>query len=127
MTGSSTAQPATAGTSMSAGQTGTSTSFGQTEKTGTAPSGAQSANVSNTPRPGAGHMHDAMSGASIKSGVIGFGAGEGQGHAALPSHHQPEANLDRKQVLGGGSTATGPTTADTSEQPSTLNSANPRT
>jgi hypothetical protein len=128
MTGSSTAQPVT---STSAGQTGTSASLGQTEKTGTAaPSGLYTADFSDRSPSGAGQSFDAMSGASIKSGVIGFGGGH-QGHAALPSHqndaNHPEASLDSKQILGGGSTAPGPTTTNTSEQPSTLNSAIPRT
>ncbi|KAH7406848.1 hypothetical protein DE146DRAFT_778339 [Phaeosphaeria sp. MPI-PUGE-AT-0046c] len=127
MAGSSTAQPATIGTSTSAGQTGTSAGLGQTEKTGTpAPSGVHSAHVSDNSPSGARHSFDALSGASIKSGVIGFGGGH-QGHAALSSH-QTEANqpgLDHKQVLGGGSTAPGPRVSDTSEQPSTLNSAIP--
>lgn len=43
----------------------------------------------------------AVSTASIKSGVIGFGPGE-QGHAALPTHNSAEQNLSRDQVVGGG-------------------------
>lgn len=117
---------------MSAGQTGASAGLGHSDKTGTpAPSGVHSANVGDDARPGAGFSHDALSNASIKSGVIGFG-GHQEGHAALPSHNQPEANhpegnLSSKQIVGGGSTATGPTAIDTPEQPNTLNSANPRT
>jgi hypothetical protein len=67
-----------------------------------------------------------MSEASIKSGVIGFGSSHQQEHAALPSHN-PESDLDRNQILGGGSTGRGPTTADTSEQPSALKQALPGT
>ena len=127
-----TGQPGAPGTAVSAGQTGTSTGLGQSDKTGTpAPSGVHSANVGDTPRSGAGLSHDALSAASIKSGVIGFGEHQ-QGHAALPAHNQtagdhPEAHLDSKQVLGGGSTAHEPSTTTASEQPSTLISANPRT
>jgi hypothetical protein len=72
-------------------------------------------------------MHEAMSEASIKSGVIGFGAGQSQGHAALSTHQNPEASLDRNQIVGGGSNAPPPTSADASYQPSVLSSAVPRT
>jgi hypothetical protein len=133
-TGTSSTQPTT---STSAGQTGTSTGLGQTAGTSTgpgqteyrgteAPLGSHGAAVDSSTRPGAGHIHEGMSEASIKSGVIGFGAGERQGHAALSSHQNPEANLDTNQIVGGGN-APGPTTADTSSQPSVLSSANPRT
>jgi hypothetical protein len=122
-------------TSTSAGQTTTSTGLGQTSGTSTgldqtehrgteAPLVGHSAATSTGPGPG--RMHEGMSEASIKSGVIGFGAGERQGHAALSQHTNPEADLDRNQIVGGGN-APGPTTADTSNQPSILQSINPRT
>jgi hypothetical protein len=65
-------------------------------------------------------MHEGMSQASIKSGVIGFGTGERQEHAALSSRQNPEANLDRNQIVGGGSMAPGATVSETSQQPSVL-------
>jgi hypothetical protein len=72
-------------------------------------------------------MHEGMSEASIKSGVIGFGgAGQRQEHAALSSHN-PESNLNRDQIVGGGTTGHGSTKTDTSDQPSTLKQALPRT
>ncbi|KAH9870145.1 hypothetical protein J1614_007067 [Plenodomus biglobosus] len=52
-------------------------------------------------RPDAKTSGTAMSTASIKSGVIGFGPGE-QGHAALPTYNSAEQNLSRDQVVGGG-------------------------
>ena len=51
---------------------------------------------------GSGNHPQEMSTASIKSGVVGFGAGEKQGHAAMPSHNPTEQHLDRDQVVGGG-------------------------
>jgi hypothetical protein len=118
MKSSSSAQPTTTGTTTSAGQTGTSTGLGHTEHMGT---GGSLGDHSVRPgAPGAGNMHEGISEASIKSGVIGFGTGERQEHAALSSRQNPEAGLDRNQVVGGGNMAPGPTTADTSEQPSTL-------
>jgi hypothetical protein len=71
-------------------------------------------------------MHEGISEASIKSGVIGFGTGDRQEHAAL-SLHNPDSNLNRNQVLGGGNTGTGPTDTDPTDQPSTLKQALPRT
>jgi hypothetical protein len=100
---------------------GPSAGLGHTAHTGTG--GPLGNNVtSDTSRPGAGVMHEGMSTASIKSGVIGFGTSERQEHAALPSHHNPEANLDRNQVVGGGSMGNSPATTNTStgDQPSTL-------
>jgi hypothetical protein len=127
MKGTSSAQPTATGTT-SAGQTGATSSLGQTDYRGTdAPIGGHSAATGNTARP-SGHMHEGISEASIKSGVIGFGgSGEPQQHAALPLHNNQEANLDRNQIVGGGNMAPGPTTSDTAHQPSTLQSALPRT
>jgi hypothetical protein len=126
MTDSST-QPAATSTSTSAGQTAT-TGLGQTEQRGTGnPLDGPSAVAGSASRPGAGYVHEGMSEASIKSGIIGFGSNERQEHAALPSHHNPQANLDRDQVVGGGNVASAPTATDASEQPSTLKSALPRT
>ncbi|KAH4863478.1 hypothetical protein HBH75_005690 [Parastagonospora nodorum] len=116
-------QPTTA---TSVGQTSTSPSLGQTEHSGTGRTlGSHGATVGSTTRPGTGPMHEAMSEASIKSGVIGFGAGQSQGHAALSTHQNPEASLDRNQIVGGGSNAPAPTSADASYQPSVLSSAVP--
>ncbi|KAF1947470.1 hypothetical protein EJ02DRAFT_417652 [Clathrospora elynae] len=47
------------------------------------------------------HAQDASI-ASIKSGVIGFGPGEKQGHAAMSMHNPTEEYKDRNQVVGGG-------------------------
>lgn len=47
-----------------------------------------------------------LSDASIKSGVIGFGAGERQEHAALPTHNPTSEYMDRNQVVGGGEPGT---------------------
>jgi hypothetical protein len=124
MKGSSSGHSATTGTAMSAGQTGTSTGPGHTEHQGTESTlGGHSALAGHNVRPGApgaGNMHDGISEASIKSGVIGFGTGERQEHAVLSSHQNPEANLDRNQVVGGGSMAPDATIAETSEQPSVI-------
>jgi hypothetical protein len=124
MKADSTAQPATTGTATSAGQTGTSTGLGHTEHTGTEGTlGGHNALADQSVRPGApgaGNMHEGMSQASIKSGVIGFGTGERQEHAALSSRQNPEANLDRNQIVGGGSMAPGATVGETSQQPSVL-------
>ncbi|KAH7081033.1 hypothetical protein FB567DRAFT_532330 [Paraphoma chrysanthemicola] len=116
------AQPTTTGASTSAGQTGASTGLGHTEH-------GQSAGLGDSSRPnvnptGAGHMHEGMSEASIKSGVIGFGASERQEHAALSSRNA-DSSLNRDQILGGGNTGTGPTVTDPADQPSTIKQALP--
>jgi hypothetical protein len=146
----------TPATGTSAGLAGTSTGLGNTEQRGsqgplgshgtatdspssglghtahTGTGGPLSSNVashSSRPGAGAGLMHEGMSTASIKSGVIGFGTSERQEHAALPSHHNPEANLDSNQIVGGGNVGHGPTSTNTAtdDQPSTLKQALPRT
>ena len=134
MKSTSSTQPTTAGTSTSVGQADTSTGLGHTQHTGTGgPTGSHGTVAGENTRPdvnprGAGHTHAGMSEASIKSGVIGFGgAGQRQEHAAMSSQQNPESDLNRNQILGGGNTARGPTTADTAEQPSTLKQALPRT
>nr|AFZ93515.1 dehydrin-like protein 3 [Alternaria brassicicola] len=40
--------------------------------------------------------------ASIKSGVIGFGAGANQGHAAMSTHNPTQEYMSQDQVVGGG-------------------------
>jgi hypothetical protein len=134
-------------TSTSAGPTATSTGLGHSEHTATGgPMGTTSTGLgqsepvgtgaalgsgitSQSSRPGAGAMHEGMSTASIKSGIIGFGTSERQEHAALPSHHNQEENLDRNQIVGGGGSGYAPTSTQTStgDQPSTLKQALPRT
>ncbi|KAF2828081.1 hypothetical protein CC86DRAFT_203925 [Ophiobolus disseminans] len=133
MKGTSSTQPTIAGTSTSTGQTAPSYGLGHTQHTGTdGPIGSHSTIGGENARPdvnptGAGHVHQGMSEASIKSGVIGFGGtGQRQEHAALSSHN-PESNLDSNQIVGGGNTGRGPTTADTAEQPSALKQALPLT
>jgi hypothetical protein len=157
-TSTSTGQPGTATglghgehstplTSTSAGPTATSTGLGHSEHTATeGPMGTTSTVLgqsepvgtgaalgsgitSQSSRPGAGAMHEGMSTASIKSGIIGFGTSERQEHAALPSRHNQEENLDRNQIVGGGSSGHAPTSTQTStgDQPSTLKQALPRT
>lgn len=44
-------------------------------------------------------VNTALSEASIKSGVIGFGVGERQEHAALPNRTFPDDHLDRSQAV----------------------------
>ena len=44
--------------------------------------------------------------ASIKSGVIGFGPTESQGHAAISTHNPSNTNMAGNQVVGGGSPGT---------------------
>lgn len=103
---STTAQPTTAG------QTGLSSGLGKSD------------NLHESDRPStltSTHGHEAMSQASIKSGVIGFGSGE-QGHAALPSNNQAESNLQHNQIVGGGDSTLG-----TSAQSGVSSSAAPRT
>jgi hypothetical protein len=48
-----------------------------------------------------GHTQD-PSVASIKSGVIGFGPGGNQGHAAMSTHNPTQEYLGQDQVVGGG-------------------------
>ena len=48
-----------------------------------------------------GHTAD-PSVASIKSGVIGFGPGANQGHAAMSTHNPTQEYLGHDQVVGGG-------------------------
>ncbi|KAI4913232.1 uncharacterized protein J4E92_009855 [Alternaria infectoria] len=48
-----------------------------------------------------GHTAD-PSVASIKSGVIGFGPGANQGHAAMSTHNPTQEYLGQDQVVGGG-------------------------
>ncbi|KAH8731682.1 hypothetical protein GQ44DRAFT_337301 [Phaeosphaeriaceae sp. PMI808] len=135
MTGKDSVQPTNVGTTMSAGQTGTTTGLAQgghrsTEAPldqqhqttrGPLSTGTHGTITSDDSRPRVGPAHDTLSSASIKSGVIGFGTtGNGHDHAVLPSRQNHEAQLDRNQILGGGNlstsgnTATGPTAASTS-------------
>ncbi|CAO2652422.1 Nn.00g007050.m01.CDS01 [Neocucurbitaria sp. VM-36] len=75
------------------------------------PIGSQSTTTGGQLRPDANPtgregLHAGISDASIKSGVIGFGAGERQEHAALPTHNPTEQYMDRNQVVGGGDPGT---------------------
>lgn len=117
-------QPAATGLSTSAGQTTVPASSTVTPIGGQSTFAGESARPDVNPR-GAGHIHEGLSEASIKSGIIGFGTGQNQEHAALPSHN-PESELNRNQIVGGGNTGQGPTTADTSSQPSALKQVLPR-
>ncbi|KAF2025734.1 hypothetical protein EK21DRAFT_103721 [Setomelanomma holmii] len=101
----------TTDSSTPAGQTGASTGLGDSSRPNVSPTGA-------------GHIHEGISEASIKSGVIGFGTGERQEHAALSSHN-PSTDVNRDHILGGGATGTGPTDRDPADQPSTLKQALP--
>jgi hypothetical protein len=119
---SSTANPTTTEAPTSAGQTGTSTGLGPTERSGlNRPTGSLEAGSSVRP-----HAHEGISEASIKSGVIGFGPGERQGHAARPTQDPIEEGLEHDHLLGGGNIGRGSTTADTSTQSGVLSQA-PRT
>ncbi|RMZ70822.1 cell surface [Pyrenophora seminiperda CCB06] len=67
-----------------------------------------SATTAATQRPDAyphGHAPEA-SVASIKSGVIGFGAGDPHGHAAMSTHNPTQEHLGQDQVVGGGKPGT---------------------
>jgi hypothetical protein len=55
--------------------------------------------------------------ASIKSGVIGFGPGQRQGHAAISMHNPTEEYMDRNQVVGGGNPGTAGMTEGSHMQP----------
>jgi hypothetical protein len=101
----STAQPTTTGASL-----GTSSGLGQTEQSGSdKPAGSHGAVSGDNARPS--NLHEGISQASIKSGVIGFGPGQRQGHAARPAEDPIEEGLEHDQVLGGGNTGRDPTTA----------------
>jgi hypothetical protein len=63
-----------------------------------------------------GHTQDASI-ASIKSGVIGFGPTDPQGHAAMSMHKPTNNSLTEDQVVGGGSPGTAGMTGDRSMQP----------
>jgi hypothetical protein len=73
-----------------------------------------------------GHAPEA-SVASIKSGVIGFGPREQQGHAAMSMHNPTEEYMDRNQVVGGGNPGTAGMTEGSRMQPSTGGQSYPRT
>ncbi|KAF7572814.1 hypothetical protein A1F97_00595 [Pyrenophora tritici-repentis] len=78
-----------------------------------------STTTSATHRPDAyphGHAPEA-SVASIKSGVIGFGAEEPQGHAAVSTHNPAQEHLDANQVVGGGEPGTAGMTDGRGVQP----------
>lgn len=55
--------------------------------------------------------------ASIKSGVIGFGPAESQGHAAMSTHNPSTSNMTGEQVVGGGSPGTAGMTETRGMQP----------
>ncbi|KAF2124885.1 hypothetical protein P153DRAFT_390353 [Dothidotthia symphoricarpi CBS 119687] len=80
-------------------------------------SSGPTANLHSNVRPQA--PQSAVSEASIKSGVIGFGPSGKQGHAALPHDNSAENNLNRDQILGSGN-AGGVTGEQSSMQPTTL-------
>ena len=65
------------------------------------------------------HHGQEMSSASIKSGVIGFGPGERQGHAAISTHNPTGQYMDRDQVVGGGNPGTAAMTGGQSAQSGT--------
>lgn len=67
-----------------------------------------SASLAGTPRPDA-HVHgnkQEPSVASIKSGVIGFGPTEHEGHAAMSMHNPTNHAMTQTQVVGGGNPGT---------------------
>jgi len=120
---SSTAHPTTTGAPTSVGQTGTSTGLETTGQSGLNRL-TESHEAGHSVRP---HATEGISEASIKSGVIGFGPGQRQGHAARPTEDPIEEGLEHDQILGGGNTGQGPTTADTSAQPGVFSQVAPRT
>ncbi|KAL1801018.1 hypothetical protein ACET3X_001360 [Alternaria dauci] len=79
----------------------------QDHATTSQPLGSAGTTTQDEHRPNAyphGHTQE-PSVASIKSGVIGFGAGANQGHAAMPTH-KPFQELSQDQVVGGGDPGT---------------------
>jgi hypothetical protein len=60
--------------------------------------------------------------ASIKSGVIGFGAGANQGHAAMSTHNPTQEYMSRDQVVGGGNPGTAGMTEGRGVNPSQTHS-----
>lgn len=91
--------------------------------------GNTSAPAAGTQRPDAyphGHAPEA-SVASIKSGVIGFGTGEPQGHAAMSTHNPTQEHLGQDQVVGGGEPGTAGMTGRTGAQQGPGTQTNPRT
>jgi len=88
-----------------------------------------SATAAATQRPDAyphGHAPEA-SVASIKSGVIGFGAEEPQGHAAISTHNPTQERLGGDQVVGGGRAGTAGMTDGGGVQPGSESQTYPRT
>ena len=73
-----------------------------------------------------GHTQEASI-ASIKSGVIGFGPTESQGHAAMSMHNPTQSNMTEGQVVGGGSPGTAGMTQGKSVQPSGGPETHPQT
>ncbi|EUC45475.1 hypothetical protein COCMIDRAFT_95384 [Bipolaris oryzae ATCC 44560] len=73
-----------------------------------------------------GHTQEASI-ASIKSGVIGFGPTESQGHAAMSMHNPTQSNMTEDQVVGGGSPGTAGMTQDKSVQPNAGAETHPQT
>ncbi|EMD94780.1 hypothetical protein COCC4DRAFT_203565 [Bipolaris maydis ATCC 48331] len=73
-----------------------------------------------------GHTQEASI-ASIKSGVIGFGPTESQGHAAMSMHNPTKSNIAGDQVVGGGSPGAARVTQGKSVQPSAGAETHPQT
>ncbi|KAH7389835.1 hypothetical protein BKA66DRAFT_459900 [Pyrenochaeta sp. MPI-SDFR-AT-0127] len=97
---------ATSGGLVSGSTTTSGRHFGDSTTATGGPLGSSNTTSGENLRPeatptGTGSANTGFSAASIKSGVIGFGAGE-QGHAALPARRSAEHGLDRNQVVGGG-------------------------
>lgn len=108
-----------------------------TSQRGDVPSNTSQSYGDNT-RPGVNpSLHQGLSEASIKSGVIGYGAGERQGHAAPPSNEPiPEelgrqesytTDTDRSFPLAGGVTSRHPDEYTSSTQHPTTSAREPGT
>ncbi|CAN9095118.1 unnamed protein product [Alternaria alternata] len=107
-------RPAQVGTDAPIGTTGTAATGAQYDPSRTQDHATTSQPLGNAGTAAEGaHRPDAYphghaqepSVASIKSGVIGFGAGANQGHAAMPTH-MPTQELSQDQVVGGGDPGT---------------------
>ncbi|KAF1844175.1 uncharacterized protein K460DRAFT_357797 [Cucurbitaria berberidis CBS 394.84] len=100
----------TTGGPIGGSNTTTGGPIGSSNTTSREPIGGSSTTSGGNIRPdyptGKDHLTAGISDASIKSGVIGFGAGERQEHAALSTHNPTEQYMDRNQVVGGGNPGT---------------------
>jgi hypothetical protein len=97
-------RPAHVGTDGPVGTTATATTGAHDHANTSQPLASANTTAGASQRPDAhphGHTQE-PSVASIKSGVIGFGPGANQGHAAMSTHNPTQEHLGQDQVVGGG-------------------------